>query len=125
MSKTDQERRNAINLLLTHYQIEPNTVIYTRVEHVARGGMSREISCYIVTPESRIANITYQVATAINATTGKHNGIKMHGCGMDMGFETVYRLGNALWPNGTPQPHGTRNGKPDTAGGYALNHQWL
>lgn len=52
-------------------------------------------------------------------------GIKVGGCGMDMGFHLVYNLGATLWPNGTRKPHGTRNGEPDTAGGYALKHTWL
>ena len=52
-------------------------------------------------------------------------GLKVHGCGMDMGFSIVYGLGCALWPNGTDKPHGTRNGEPDSAGGYAIGHRWL
>jgi len=44
---------------------------------------------------------------------------------IDMGFHVVYNLGRTLWPEGTPEPHGTRNGEPDRDGGYALNHQWL
>jgi hypothetical protein len=52
-------------------------------------------------------------------------GIKIGGCGMDMGFDLVYSLGATLWPNGTRKPHGTRNGEPDSAGGYALNHRWM
>ena len=38
---------------------------------------------------------------------------------MDMGFQAVYCLGLSLWPDGTPEPHSTRNGEPDTNGGYA------
>lgn len=52
-------------------------------------------------------------------------GLRMGGGGMDMGFAAVYALGSALWPKGTPKPHGTRNGEPDRAGGYALKHSWL
>lgn len=52
-------------------------------------------------------------------------GIKASGCGMDMGFSLVYNLGATLWPKGTPKPHGSRNGEPDRAGGYALKHTWL
>lgn len=52
-------------------------------------------------------------------------GIKVGGCGMDMGFHLVYNLGATLWPKGTRKPHGTRNGEADTAGGYALKHAWL
>lgn len=35
------------------------------------------------------------------------------------------RLLAMLKPDGAPAPHGTRNGEPDTAGGYALKHEWL
>lgn len=52
-------------------------------------------------------------------------GIKIGGCGMDMGFALVYDLGATLWPKGTPKPHGKRNGEPDSEGGYALKHSWL
>jgi hypothetical protein len=44
---------------------------------------------------------------------------------MDMGFDLVYSLGSALWPNGTDTPHGTRNGEPDSDGGYALKQSAL
>lgn len=52
-------------------------------------------------------------------------GLKVGGCGMDMGFHVVYSLGQTVWPKGTKKPHSTRNGEPDRAGGYALKHQWL
>lgn len=52
-------------------------------------------------------------------------GLKIGGCGMDMGFHAVYGLGSMLWPNGTKKPHSSRNGEPDRAGGYALKHRWL
>jgi hypothetical protein len=52
-------------------------------------------------------------------------GIKIGGCGMDMGFALVYNLGSTIWPKGTPKPHGRRNGEPDSDGGYALKHVWL
>jgi len=52
-------------------------------------------------------------------------GLKVGGCGMDMGFSVVYDMGRVLWPKGTPKPHGMRNGGPDREGGYALKHEWL
>jgi hypothetical protein len=45
------------------------------------------------------------------------------GCGMDMCFHTVYLLGLAMWPQGTPEPHSRRNGTPDSNGGYALRYR--
>ena len=55
----------------------------------------------------------------------KREALKTQGCGMDMAFDAVYTLGSSLWPLGTPTPHSTRNGEPDTCGGYALNHRSL
>jgi len=67
--------------------------------------------------------------SAAHATGYKYDpdrqGLRMGGAGMDMGFAAVYALGCALWPKGTPKPHGTRNGVPDREGGYAIKHAWL
>lgn len=76
--------------------------------------------------ELRIRSIGYLAARAMDSTwDSDRGGIRMGGCGMDMGFAAVYNLGAAMWPKGTPNPHGRRNGEPDSAGGYALKHSWL
>lgn len=73
-----------------------------------------------------IGSIGYLVAKATgHGWDDRRGGVSMGGCGMDMGFALVYSLGSALWPNGTRQPHGTRNGQPDRDGGYALKQEWL
>lgn len=74
----------------------------------------------------RVKRISHNAAAVIGWTYDMdRGGIKVSGCGMDMGFHTVYTLGAMLWPKGTKKPHGTRNGEPDTAGGYALKSEWL
>lgn len=74
----------------------------------------------------RIRSIGWLAARAMgDKFDSDRQGIKISGCGQDMGFALVYSLGSTLWPKGTPKPHGTRNGEPDTAGGYALKHSWL
>jgi len=78
--------------------LKPGATVYTSCSHVARSGMSRTIELCVPV---------------------------VGGCGMDMGFAVVYDLGLSLWPAGTPAPHGTRNGEPDSNGGYALKHSWL
>ena len=110
--------------------IKPGTTIYTKLETVSASGMSRRISVYIVAPKTkhepaRIVNITGMTAHATGDTVSDKGGIMKTGCGMDMGFSIVYDLGRALWPKGTPKPHGSRNGAPDKDGGYALKHSWL
>jgi len=102
------------------------------VKNVARSGMSRDIEC-IVNGKEYPNNITHWVATALNKKVSKRGGIRMNGCGMDMGFELVYLLGRGLYPDGfIPAIAGRsygRNGSDanelDKDGGYALNHRYL
>ena len=105
--------------------VKPGTTVYTDLRHVSASGMTRWMDVYIVDGE-RIRNITSLVCKAGDFTycTRRH-ALKIGGAGMDMGFQAVYQLGHALWPDGTPEPHGIRNGEPDNWGGYALKHSWL
>lgn len=109
--------------------VKPGHRIYCVLRSVSKSGMSRCISLFIIQPASKgnpagLRNIDSLVSDAIGwALTPE--GIRVNGCGMDAGFHLVYTLGSALWPNGTRNPHGTRNGKPDRAGGYALKHEWI
>lgn len=111
-----------------HDILQPESTVYTKVETVAASGMSRTLSVYAACVDDKgrpyIQRLTVWVARTIGATMRGDN-LVMQGGGMDMGFETVYRLGQAMWPAGTPEPHGYRNGEPDSAGGYALKHSAL
>jgi len=116
------ERDEAIAKL--HEYLKPGSRVRTSVLHVSRSGMQREIECLTVDPsDHEIVDITYLVARAIGARVGTHGGVVMGGAGMDMCFQTVYLLGRAMWPDGTPSPHGRRNGEPDSNGGYALRYR--
>jgi len=109
--------------------LQPGDKVYTILRHVSASGMQRRISLVIPTTwqdgSTGIINIDHSVAIAIDAKVHPKGGIVINGCGMDMGFELVYRLGSALWPNGTDKPHGTRNGEPDREGGYTLKQRWI
>ena len=105
--------------------IAPGATVYTRLNHRARSGMMRVIDLFVI-QDNEPRRITWTVCQALGETYNrKHEGLKMSGCGMDMGFDAVYRLRYALWPNGTDKPHGTRNGEADSNGGYALKQRWL
>lgn len=116
------ERDEAIVNLLQ--LLKPNKTVYTSLNSVSSSGMSRQIGVYVVDGDS-IRNITWLVSQALDYKIGSKDGLIVGGCGMDMGFSVVYNLGYSLWPNGTPEPHGRRNGVPDSRGGYALKHSWL
>lgn len=121
--KIDREsQEKAIHNLKHDYGIKPKSEIYTLCEHVSRSGMSRSIRLFIAR-KNELLNITWTVSQALGERLNKNGGITVGGCGFDAGFELVYNLGHALWPNGTSKPHSTRNGEPDSDGGYALTHR--
>jgi hypothetical protein len=107
--------------------LKPGGTVYTILRSVSSSGMTRVVSV-VIAHKGDIRNITHLVAGATEHSLkfgGGFDGIVLTGCGMDMGWNLVYVLGASLWPNGTRKPHGTRNGEPDSNGGYALHHEWL
>ena len=101
-------------------KLKPKTEVYTLQTHRSSSGMSRRYRVFIV-EDKKISDITWRVAIATDRQI-KDGEIVVGGCGFCGGFDIVQALGYALWPKGTKKPHGTRNGEPDTCGGYALNH---
>ena len=124
MNQREQaDRESSIASLKEHF-LKPGDTVQCVLRSVARSGMSREIS-FLVVRDNAVLSIDWHIARVLDMKQGRNGGIKVHGCGMDMGFHVVYNLGLRLWPKGTDKPHGTRNGEPDSDGGYALKSSWL
>lgn len=142
------------------FDIKPGDTIYTVLQHVSSSRMSRVINLFVIRnsersgkPEPRyIGQLTAKLLD--HPWDYKHWGVKVGGCGMDMGFHLVYSLGRALFPQGfgeegyrvdgpTIRPltkekaalavakgwtfngrNGDRSGWDDD-GGYALSHKWI
>jgi len=84
-------------------------VLYTIIRHVARSGMSRSIDVISISEDGEVYNISYLVKTVLDMKLDTTNGgVKIGGCGMDMGFAIVYNLANKLYGNG-----------------YAIHQEWL
>lgn len=105
--------------------VKPGDTVHTVLRHATASGMQRCISLFIIRDDEPVCIDTLAADLLGDKISSKHGGIVANGCGMDMGFHLVYSLGAMLWPDGTPEPHGTRNGAPDSHGGYALKHRWL
>lgn len=126
--------------------LKPGDTLYTVLRSVSRTGMSRVVDVYHLTPEPdgtiRKSWLSYWIAKAcefqFQDQCGKPEGIKIGGCGMDVGFEVVYNLGRALWPDGFPcagrkcrsndHTNGDRNRRANHMhrdGGYAFKHEWI
>ena len=99
MSKvTAEERENARARL--QEMVKPGDTVYTVLRHVSRSGMSRSISVIIHTPEGP-SDMSWAVAKLLGWSFDRRNdGVKVGGCGMDMGFYLVNRLAETLYPNG-------------------------
>lgn len=128
---TSKAGRNALreqSLAALRNILQPGDTVHTVLRHVSRSGMRRRIDfCAIKNGEmiwlsGHIANVLDSVS---RGSDPRAEGLIVDGCGMDMGYSVVYALGYAMWPKGTPEPHGTRNGKLDSDGGYALRHKWV
>lgn len=105
-----QERLKAFGLI-------EGCTVYTKINHVSKSGMSRAISCYIIV-DNRPVKIDYLICKVLEVAKfdTKHGGAKVGGCGMDMGFDLVYRLSRKLFESAPGHP---------TDGGYNLKQEWL
>lgn len=131
--------------------LKPGSTVFIVLRHVSRSGMSRSISVF-ASVDGQPHDITYQASRVIGESVDRrHGGIRMRGCGMDMGFALVYSLSHVLYPDGhgcigehcpsNDHSNGDRDYTPHSAhlhpndqkysqhwhsdGGYALSHRWL
>ena len=142
MRYTKEEVTEAREQLLA--MLKPGSTVWTVVKHVARSGMSRHISCYVV----QGADIRW-IDGYVAKVTGypfdrEREALRVGGCGMDMGSQLVYSLSRTLYPDGfeclgerqgpggslcpsNDHSNGDRDYTPHNHedGGYALNRRWL
>lgn len=149
--------------------IQPGDTVYTILDHVSKSGMSRDIRVVLLKADDqgrkgKGRGTRYAVDLhpnwAVSVVLGlprasKGDGMRVGGCGMDMGFHIVHSLGYALfgheaehgkgrkanqlrkaiyeadkhyWHQGgkTEKPDFTKGGREWFCGaGYALKHRWL
>jgi hypothetical protein len=113
----EQEREGAIEKLRALFAGDDKPVIHTIIRHVSASGMSRDISLIYV-KEGAIHNITYWGALALDWKLSEKSGnraIRVGGCGMDMGFHTVYTLSRVIY----------RDTATKIDPGYVLTQAWL
>lgn len=71
------------------------------IHSVAKNGTSRVMSCHVPAvghdDKLYIANLTYYVAKVLDYKVLPDGGFRVHGCGMDMCFATVYDLSMVLF----------------------------
>jgi hypothetical protein len=101
MNQKEKERQAAIARL--RELLKPGDTVRTVLRHVSRSGMSRSISTLILHTDGSadVSDYSGLVARALGwPFDEKHGGVKVAGCGMDMGFHLVYSLSYTLFPAG-------------------------
>lgn len=100
MTKAEKEERDQA-LATLREALKPGDTVCTILKHVSRSGMLREIQCIVTDKrDGQLWDITYFVARVTDNSIGPHYGVRVQGCGMDMGFATVYNLSRCLYPDG-------------------------
>lgn len=99
-TKAKAERAEAIERL--REWIKPGDTVYTILDHVSASGMSRDIRVVIpqADADGKIDFIhpNHAIQVALGLPRAKHgDGVRVGGCGMDMGFHLVYELSHALY----------------------------
>lgn len=118
--------------------LERHERIYGIVRRVARSGMSRVIDFYVLEPVGDISNvlpvrISNLLAAVYNretdgssrSWTGDVGGVKIGGCGMDMGWHVVYSVRQALGLGETGPQYvdgKTREGALNHESGYPVSY---
>jgi hypothetical protein len=85
--------------------------LYTINRHVSSSGMTRHISVFRVDNKGEIECLDWIIARAgIFKRVNRNNmeGLKVTGCGMDMGFHVVYTVSSIVLGDG-----------------YAIKQRWL
>jgi len=154
MSKTSKSEREEALVRLREI-VKPGDTVHCILRHVSRSGMSRSISL-IVGGDKDPFDFSYLLPCLdLGSIDQKNGGVKIGGCGMDMGFALVNALSYTLYgeydctgekcpsaahanrdnpPAGTCRDHVERtvgvchdkNCKPwHHKDGYALRHRWL
>ena len=126
------DKQTAIERL--HTVLRPGQEVHTVCVSSSKGAGSSHYKVLIIDTvelhtgevRPRVRDITFWVASACGfRMSDKTGGLLSGGWGLSRSFQVVYSLGRTLWPKGTPEPHGTRNGEPDRDGGYALSHRQI
>lgn len=126
-TKLTEERKAELIAQLQEYCKASGYKLYTILRHCSKSGMSRIIEVLAIPgPDKKGYNsvlwlggmiaelLEYKYAYASKSDSG---GIKIEGCGMDMGFAIVYELSAMLY--------GKDAGKDSSDGPYKLQQQWL
>lgn len=106
----EAEKTEAIERL--REMVKPGDTLYTILRNVSSSGMSRVISVVKTGEDGKILTLDFLIAKLgtykRTPASSRHDGLKVGGTGMDMGFAVVYDVSQTVFGDG-----------------YSLRQQWL
>lgn len=117
-----QDVQDATERLRTYLQLQEGKkrIIYQIVRRVSKSGMSRVISTFAV-DDGQLVCLDWAIGTLVGGLD-KREGVRIGGCGMDMGFALLDHAIHAAWyASGvlSDVPHGDRLSAND------FDRRWL
>lgn len=97
-NKKGAEAFRAYHIARLRETIKPEDKIYCLLRHRSRSGMVCDIAVKHTGPDG-LSDITFNTSAALGWSM-QNNGVRVNGCGMDMGFHLVYTLSRVLFPKG-------------------------
>ena len=137
---SDAERKEAYDNL--REVLSPGDTLHTVLRHVSKSGMTRWIDVYKI-ENGEMRYLSYWASKLLDyPMSDKREGVKVTGCGMDMGFHLVYNVSRALFGAGYDCIKDEENGIRCPASfhvntrdrtktekvhkdGYAVSHRWI
>jgi hypothetical protein len=105
--------------------LPPGKCVYMTLSQVSRSGMSRTIKCLTTSEDGSLRNISWLVAAVTDnkLVEGYNGGVRVGGCGMDMGLALADQISYALYEKPVDQrPHSALDKDRATGG---VRYQWL
>ena len=124
MKYSKAEKQESLEMLKSW--IKKGDTLHTTVRHVSKSGMMRYITTRHLKQNLsihgrpvRVSNYDYHIARVLDLPLApNYEGVKIGGCGMDMGFHLVYSLSRELFRD---EP----KGESDRDRGYWIKQEWL
>jgi hypothetical protein len=108
LTKKEKEVRAAEAKAFLRKVFRRKSTAFTVLTRVSSTGMCRHIKVLAVRGKE-IVNVSWYAADLLGWKWSDETGsVVVAGCGMDMGFHTVYSMSNRLWDDG-----------------YAVNQRWV
>lgn len=125
MNKSERMAQKADAITTLQALLPAGSTVYLSLSKVSRSGMSRTIKCMAQEKDGSLFNVSFFVAQAVELpfVEGYQGGVRINGCGMDMGLALIDSLSYALYEKPCDQTSSFRPECKRPNGG--VGYKWI